>query len=157
MTINDFWYFDLVMDRTPFYQTSDELEHHLSNIERTWTCLSIDDRIWTPEFWLWTNGHRTSNLKGVQYIYKISHRTDRTSFFRTSNRLEHVHLLIIELEHPIFGFKSSNIEPQPIITLIAIAWNALYLDPKCDSKVTFYFEFGFQSEDIRVTAQMNCK
>ena len=31
-----------------------------------------------------------------------------TSSFCTSNRLEHVHLLLIELEHPIFGFKRSN-------------------------------------------------
>ena len=32
---------------------------------------------------------------------------DRT---RTSNELERVHLLVIELEHPIFGFERSNIE-----------------------------------------------
>ena len=42
-----------------------ELEHHFSNIERTRTCSSIDDRTQTPEFWLRTNGHRLSNLKGL--------------------------------------------------------------------------------------------
>ena len=35
---------------------------------------------------------------------------DRTRIFRTSNELERVHLLVIELEHPIFGFERSNIE-----------------------------------------------
>ena len=33
-----------------------------------------------------------------------------TSFFQTSDQLEPVHLLVIELKHPIFGFKRSNIE-----------------------------------------------
>ena len=42
----------LVMGRTPFYQTSNELKHHFSNIERTQMCSSIDDRTRTPEFWL---------------------------------------------------------------------------------------------------------
>ena len=33
---------------------------------------------------------------------------------RTSNQLEQVHLLVIELEHPILGFndRTSNIEPN---------------------------------------------
>ena len=35
----------------------------------------------------------------------------RTSFFEhRMNELERVHLLVIELEHPIFGFERSNIE-----------------------------------------------
>ena len=55
----------VVMGRTPFYRTSNELEHHFSNIKQTQTCLYIDDRTWTPEFWLWMNGHRTLNLKGL--------------------------------------------------------------------------------------------
>ena len=33
---------------------SNRLEHHFSNIERTWTCSSIGDRIQTPNFWLRT-------------------------------------------------------------------------------------------------------
>ena len=52
-----FYLYVLVMGRTPFYRTMNELEHHFSNIER-------------------------------------------------------VHLLVIELEHPIFGFERSNIELQ---------------------------------------------
>ena len=34
----------------------------------------------------------------------------RTSFFRTSNEFKRVHLLEIELGHPIFAFERSNIE-----------------------------------------------
>ena len=48
-----------VMGRTPFYRTSNELERHFLNIERTQTCSSIGDRTQTPEFWLRTNGHQT--------------------------------------------------------------------------------------------------
>ena len=36
----------------------------------------------------------------------------RTPFYRTSNKLERVHLLVIELEHLIFGFERTNIEHQ---------------------------------------------
>ena len=34
------------------------------------------------------------------------------AIFQTSNKLEHVHLLVIELEHLNFGFKRTNIEPN---------------------------------------------
>ena len=34
----------------------------------------------------------------------------RTPFYRTSNELERVRLLVIELEHLIFGFERTNIE-----------------------------------------------
>ena len=40
------------MGRSPFYRTSNELEHHFSNIERTRTCSSIGDRTQIPYFWL---------------------------------------------------------------------------------------------------------
>ena len=49
----------LVMGRTPFYQTSNELEHHFLNIERTQACSSIRDRTQSPFFWLQTIKHRT--------------------------------------------------------------------------------------------------
>ena len=55
----------VVMGRTPFYRTSNELEHHFSNIERTRTCSCIGDRTRTLYFWLRTNEHRTSNLIGL--------------------------------------------------------------------------------------------
>ena len=40
----------------------------------------------------------------------MKHRTNSNIIFRTLNELEHVHLLVIALEHPIFGFEGSNIE-----------------------------------------------
>ena len=36
---------------------------------------------------------------------------------RTLNQLEHIHLLGIELEHPIFGFERSNIELRTFVKL----------------------------------------
>ena len=35
-----------------------------------------------------------------------------TLFFQTLNELERVHQLVIELEHPIFGFERLNIKLQ---------------------------------------------
>ena len=35
---------------------------------------------------------------------------------RTSNNLEHVHQLVIKLEHPIFGFEWTNIENDRALT-----------------------------------------
>ena len=40
------------------------------------------------------------------------YRMNSNIIFRTSNQLKHVHLLVIELEHPIFGFEQTNIEHQ---------------------------------------------
>ena len=37
-----------------------------------------------------------------------------TLFFWTSNELEHIHLLVIKLEHPIFGFERLDIEIQTL-------------------------------------------
>ena len=37
-------------------------------------------------------------------------------FFRTLNKLERVHLLVIELKHPNFGFERINIEPNMAFT-----------------------------------------
>ena len=42
-----------------------------------------------------------------------------TPFYWTSNKLERGHLLVIELEHPIFGFEQKNIEQWT-----QIFWNA---------------------------------
>ena len=53
-----------------------------------------------------------------------------SSFYRTSDKLkqpssklERVHLLLIELEHPIFGFERSNIELRTLFNpSLIIAW-----------------------------------
>ena len=48
----------VVMGRTLFYRTLNELEHHFSNIKRTLTCSSIGDRT----LFLASNS-RTSNFE----------------------------------------------------------------------------------------------
>ena len=89
------------MCQTPFYQTSNQLEDHFLNIEQTRTCSSIGDRTRTSYHWL-----RTSNFeahRAFTRFTKLLIELTRKSFFRTSNELERVHLLIIELEHPILA------------------------------------------------------
>ena len=50
------------MGWTPYYRASNELQHHFSNIEQTWTCSSSGNWIRTPNFWLQTIEHQTSNI-----------------------------------------------------------------------------------------------
>ena len=98
------------MGRTPFYRTSIELEHFFSNIEWTRTCSFVGDRT------------RTSNFepnRAFTTLTKSHIELTRTSFFRTSIELEHVHLMVIE--HPIFGFKRSN-TVRPITTTLCSNW-----------------------------------
>ena len=99
----------VVMGRTSFYRTSNELEHHFLNIEgtRTRTCSS--------KYW-WSNSNtlflacnkRTLNMKPNKvftWFIKLLIELTRTSFFLTSNEPERVHLFLIEIQHPIFGFE----------------------------------------------------
>ena len=51
--------------------------------------------------------HRTQ--KALTKFMKSFIEQTQTSLFRTLNGLERVHVLLIELEHPIFGFEQSNI------------------------------------------------
>ena len=78
----------------------------LSNIDRTRTCPFVDDRTRTPYFWLRTIEPNTVFTTFTKLLIELT----RTSFFRTSNELERVHLMVIDLDHPIFGFERSNIE-----------------------------------------------
>ena len=92
----------LVMGRTPFYRTLNKLKHHFSDIERVHLLVIKLEHLnfgfeWTDiEHW---------TLKAFNRFPKLFIAQTQTSFFRTSNRLEHVHLLVIELEHP---FLASN-------------------------------------------------
>ena len=96
----------VVMSRTPFYRTSNKLEHHLSNIEQTRRCSSIG-------YLFLASNDRTSNFEPNRAFTRFSKlliEQYRTSVFRTLNELERVHLMVIELEHPIFGFERLDIE-----------------------------------------------
>ena len=56
---------------------------------------------------------RTSNFEPNRAFTKFSKlliEQNQTSVFQTLKELRLVHLLVIELEHPIFGFERSNIE-----------------------------------------------
>ena len=78
-----------------------EIEHHFLTIE--WPR--------TPYFWHQTNMQRTSDPVGsITRFTKLLIRQTRTSFFRTSNRLKRVQLLVMELEfflrdsEAVFGY-----------------------------------------------------
>ena len=100
----------MVMGQTPFYRTLNQLEHHFSNIEQTRICSSIGDRTRTPYFGF----ERTkieSNRAFTRFI-KFFIELTPISYFRTSNELEHVYIMVIEHEHPIFGLERTDIEHQ---------------------------------------------
>ena len=95
----------LVKGQTPFYRTSNELEDHFSNMEHVHVLMiehlnfgfeQTDIKLQTEKFF---NRFSKSFLEQTPI-----------SFFRTSIELEHVHLLVMEFEHPIFGFEQSNIQ-----------------------------------------------
>ena len=102
----------------------------LSNIEQTRTsCFKHRTNLNVFIYW-WSNSNTlflasndwTSNFepnRAFTRFTKLHIELTRTSFFRTSKELEHVHLLVIELEHPIFGMehRTSNIV-RPITTLL---------------------------------------
>ena len=46
------------------------------------------------------------------------HQTNSNIIFQTSNDLKHLHLLVIELKHPIFGFERSNINSKIFCTFV---------------------------------------
>ena len=96
-----------MMGRTPFHQTLNELEHHFSNIERTPTCSYISNALFLA------SNEQTSNMelsKAFTRFIKLLIELTQTSYFKTCNKLEHVHLLAIELIHPIFSLEQLNIE-----------------------------------------------
>ena len=93
----------------------------LSNIDRTRTSF-FEHRTNSNVFICWwsnsntlflASNDRTSNFepnRAFTTLTKSLIELTRTSFFRTSNELERVHLMVIELKHPIFGFERSNFE-----------------------------------------------
>ena len=126
------------MGRTPFYRTSNDLKHHFSNIERSRTSF-FEHRTNSNVFiYWWSNSNTlflasndwTSNFKpnrAFTRFTKLLFEVTRTSLFRTSNELERVHLLVIELEHLIFGFERSNIELRTLFDpSLKISWNHIW-------------------------------
>ena len=80
-------------------------------------CSSIGDRTRTPYFCL--SNEQTSNPIGLSLVFtKLLNELTRTSFFRTSNELKVVCLLVIEFEHPILASndRTSNLKPNRAFT-----------------------------------------
>ena len=96
---------------------NDGLNTILSNIERSrksifkhGTSLNVFIYWWSnlnTLFLAWNEG--TSNLIGLS-LDLLNHSSNwlKYDFFLTSNELKRVHLLVIKLEHPIFGFEHSS-------------------------------------------------
>ena len=94
----------VVMGRTPFYRTS-FFEHRTNS--NVFIYSSNSNTLF------FASNDRTSNIEPnmpFTSFAKLLFELTRTSLFRISNELECVHLLVIELEHPIFGFERLNIE-----------------------------------------------
>ena len=129
--------------------SSDGSNNILSNIEQTRTSF-FEHRTNSNLFihW-WSNSNtlflalndRTSNFepnRAFNRFTKLLFELNWTSLFWTSNELERVHLLVIELEHPIFGFEWSNIE-LPKLFDPSLTWRRqptlLYFRPEHKGKV----------------------
>ena len=79
---------------------------------------------------------RTSNFelnRAFTRFTKLLFELTRTSLFRTWNELERVHLLAIELEHPIFGLERLNIEFRtlfdPSLIVMSLVWTNISTQP----------------------------
>ena len=85
------------------------------------------------------SNEQTSNIepnRAFTRCTKFFIELSETSFFRTLNELECVYLIVIKLEHPIFGYKWSNIRVPSILAtftyqktgfIIVVKW---YENPK---------------------------
>ena len=83
-----------MMGRTPFYRTSNELEHHLLNIERTRTCSLIISRT--------SIEHRT-NIEHFCYFDVHNNYYSKSSIWTFCEELEEdsILLLIIEISFSV--------------------------------------------------------
>ena len=71
---SEFHYFILEMGQTPFYQTSNELEHQF--FEQSRMCSSIGDQTQTPYLWLQTNEHLLDLINGTDSNIILSARAE---------------------------------------------------------------------------------
>ena len=86
--------------------SSDGSNTILSNVERSRTSF-FEHRMNSNTLFLASN-NQTSNFeldKAFTRFTKLLFELTRTSLFRKPKELERFHLLVIELEHPIFGFE----------------------------------------------------
>ena len=61
-----------------------------------------------------------------------------TLFFRTSNKLKHVHLLVIEFKFPIFGFERSKTELRTLFDP-SLLFSRIFSDLPCKAQLWMDF------------------
>ena len=79
-----------------------------------------------------------------------------TSFFRTSNEIERVHLLVIELEPPTFGFKWSNFEQiyfNPSLLFSTMTKSSFFIELK---HLHYYSTLSAISQFQSVSKNLGC-
>ena len=102
---------------------SNELKHQMySNMFIYWWYSNSNTLFLT-----WNN--QTLNFEPNRFT-KLLIKLNQTSFFRTSNEPKHVLLVIIELEHPNFGFVRSNIELRTSLQIPLKFPSDRYLKPR---------------------------
>ena len=75
-----------------------------------WTCFARPTLLFLKNNFV-LNNHENS----VDYCKPYKYFLPLLKILMTLNELKHVHLLMIEFEHPIFGFEWTNIEPNRVI------------------------------------------
>ena len=111
----------LLIGQTTFYWTSNEYRFNFSNIEHTWTYSLIRGQTQISYFLL-----QTLNLISLllSRFIKLLIKLTFTSIFWILNKLQHVHLLVIKLEHTIL--LGSNDQTTNICSLTRHYWKHLF-------------------------------
>ena len=117
-------------------ESSDGSNTILSNIEQTRTSIfrtSTNPNMfiywWSNSNTLFLASNEQTNIKPKRAIIRFTNlliKQTRTSIFWTINELHRVHLLVIELEHPIFCFDWLNIELQTWFDVRPITKRKIY-------------------------------
>ena len=112
---------NIVMGRTLFYWTSNELKHHLSNIQRTQTCSLVGE--WWSNSIFFASNEWTSNLIGpsLDLLNYSSNRLEHRFFEHWTNL--NVFIFCNQTQTPYFWLraievKTSNMHIRPITTKI---------------------------------------
>ena len=119
-------YLFLVMGRTPFHGTLNELEHHFSNIERTQTCSSIGD--WTPTLYFWHRTNIEPNRPSLDLLNFSSNWLECQFFEHRTNLNMFIYWYLTRLSY----FWLRTIEHRTLNIIRPIT--RIYCSPKCHTK-----------------------
>ena len=109
---------------------------------------------------IFASNDRTSNFeanRAFTRFTKLLIELIGTLFFQTLNKLEHVHLLVIELKHPIFGLRTIEhltfFNPSLIISLALLL---PYDQSQCSKDYCIVTIFVGKVKMISSLAKINC-